>query len=176
MRWFSFLFRFASRRSEKLAPPPDLSLVPPFPLFFSQTRKKKRKRKPDLRKLSLRQNLLADASRILRLASAPQIEELVLHDNKLTTAPDLSPFTSLRRLELSYNEIRSLAPLSGETTNPGPGVALEELYVASNKVSKIEGLEEFKKLQILELGSNRLRVVEVSLFFLASFFGFRLAK
>ena len=99
-----------------------------------------------------------------------------LHDNKLTTAPDLSPFTSLRRLELSYNEIRSLAPLSGETTNPGPGVALEELYVASNKVSKIEGLEEFKKLQILELGSNRLRVVEVSLFFSSSFFGFRLAK
>ena len=40
VRWFSFLFRFASRRSEKLASPPDLSLVPPFPLFFSQTRKK----------------------------------------------------------------------------------------------------------------------------------------
>ena len=127
-------------------------------------KKTKNEKLKDLRKLSLRQNLLADASRISQLASAPEIEEIVFHDNKLTTIPDFSPFTNLRRLELSYNEIKSLAPLSRETTNPGPGKALEELYVASNKISKIEGLREFTKLQILELGSNRLRVVEVKSF------------
>ena len=137
----------------------------------STTWKKKTKKKTlDHRKLSLRQNLLSDASRIAQSSSAPTLEELVFHDNKLTSCPDLSPFTSLRRLELSYNEIKSLSPLSAETSNPGPGEALEELYVAANKVSKIEGLEAFTNLRILELGSNRLRVVEASFFFFPSLF------
>jgi hypothetical protein len=45
--------------------------------------------------------------------------------------PDLSAFSSLRLLELSYNAIHSLAPLKacGATR-------LEELYAASNKVSE----------------------------------------
>ena len=45
--------------------------------------------------------------------------------------PDLSAFSSLRLLELSYNAIHSLAPLKacGATR-------LEELYAASNKISE----------------------------------------
>lgn len=138
-------------------------------LFFPPKRKNKTK---DLRKLSLRQNMLADASRISQSLSAALLEELVFHDNKLTAVPNFSSFTSLRRLELSYNEIRSLAPLASETTSPGPGEALEELYVAANKISKIEGLEEFTRLRVLELGSNRLRVVEVGFLFLSFFRSF----
>ena len=45
---------------------------------------------------------------------------------------NLSAFTALRHLELSYNAIRSLAPLAT------CGAAhLEELYAASNKISEV---------------------------------------
>lgn len=46
--------------------------------------------------------------------------------------PDLSAFTALRHLELSYNAIRSLAPLAacGAT-------GLQELYAASNKITEV---------------------------------------
>lgn len=35
---------------------------------------------------------------------------------------------------------------------------LKELYLTKNKIRKIQGLEGFTSLRILELGSNRLRV------------------
>ena len=46
--------------------------------------------------------------------------------------PDLSAFSALRHLELSYNAIHSLAPLKacGATR-------LEELYAASNKIAEV---------------------------------------
>jgi Leucine-rich repeat (LRR) protein len=43
----------------------------------------------------------------------------------------------LHYLDLSYNDIRSLAPLS-QLHAP----ALEELYVANNKVAEIEGISQ----------------------------------
>ena len=46
--------------------------------------------------------------------------------------PDLSAFTALRHLELSYNGIRSLAPLTGCGAS-----GLHELYAASNKISEV---------------------------------------
>ena len=47
--------------------------------------------------------------------------------------PELEDFTSLQRLELSYNQIQSLQPLLslGSTV-------LSDLYVANNAVQKIE--------------------------------------
>lgn len=47
--------------------------------------------------------------------------------------PSLAEFTSLERLELSYNQISSLQPLQGLSST-----ALSELYVANNAVQKIE--------------------------------------
>ncbi len=46
--------------------------------------------------------------------------------------PDLSAFSALRHLELSYNAVHSLAPLKacGATR-------LEELYAASNKIAEV---------------------------------------
>jgi protein phosphatase 1 regulatory subunit 7 len=35
---------------------------------------------------------------------------------------------------------------------------VKELYVSKNEVAKIEELEHFHALEMLELGSNRLRV------------------
>lgn len=53
-------------------------------------------------------------------------------------------------------QIRSMAGL----TTLGSNSHLQELYVASNKITKIEGLESFVHIKILELGSNRISKVE----------------
>lgn len=51
--------------------------------------------------------------------------------------PNLHKFGALHYLDLSYNEIRSLAPLS-QLHAP----TLEELYVANNKIAEIEGISQ----------------------------------
>lgn len=110
---------------------------------------------PDLRRLSFRQNLLPDAGALNSLASGPVLEELVLHDNKLESIPDLPDLTALTRLELSYNSIPSLAPLASLSA------PLAELYVAANRVTRIEALEGLAPgLRVLELGSNALPALE----------------
>lgn len=118
---------------------------------------------PDLRRLSFRQNLLTDAAPLNGLASAPHLEELVLHDNKLEAIPDLPALTALTRLELSYNSISSLQPLASLTSvsssqSPHP---LAELYVAANRVTRIEALDALSpNLRVLELGSNAIPALE----------------
>ena len=47
------------------------------------------------------------------------------------------------------------------------GDSLRELFVSNNRIRKIEGLTHHKNLQVLELGSNRIRNIEVSTFSLA---------
>jgi Leucine-rich repeat (LRR) protein len=53
-------------------------------------------------------------------------------DCQCTQVPDLAPLTALRRLELSYNDIKSLRPLTSLS-----GQHLSDLYVASNNVSSV---------------------------------------
>jgi protein phosphatase 1 regulatory subunit 7 len=108
-----------------------------------------------LTRLCLRQNLVSDPAEVEALASAAALRHLELRDNQLPAAPHLRAFTSLRYLELSYNEIRSLEPLA-ELAAPG----LEELYAAANKVTAIQGLSQLTSLTLLELGSNRVRAIE----------------
>ena len=48
-------------------------------------------------------------------------------------APDLAAMSSLTRLELSYNQIKSLLPLATCSA-----VNLHELYVSNNKISSLE--------------------------------------
>lgn len=98
--------------------------------------------------------------------------------------PNLSGFESLKRLEISYNEvwydlvisnflsrgiffqgtsvhdyihpqIKSMAGISDLGS-----ARLLELYLAANKISKMEGLDSVECLRILELGSNRIRTIE----------------
>lgn len=52
--------------------------------------------------------------------------------------PSLAGFTNLRRVEFSYNEIRSLSPLEELQGTTG----LQELYVASNKASNASTLQK----------------------------------
>lgn len=84
------------------------------------------------------------------------MQELVLRDNKLTKIPDVSIFKNLLVFDVSFNEIPSLSGLSKASNT------LKELYVSKNEVTKIEEIDHFHELQILELGSNKLRVCLLS--------------
>ncbi|PNH06744.1 Protein phosphatase 1 regulatory subunit pprA [Tetrabaena socialis] len=109
----------------------------------------------DLHTINFRQNLLVNVSAWSGCSCKGALEDLEFRDNHLSNIPDLNGFTKLRRLECSYNQIRNLIPLS-DLDSP----ALEELYVASNKVTAITALSHLTSLTLLELGSNRIRVVE----------------
>lgn len=75
---------------------------------------------------------MEDASDIEQLASAQLLTELILQDNRLTALPQLGEFVSLERLELSYNQIKSLSPLSALQMSP-----LQSLYAASNRLREV---------------------------------------
>lgn len=76
----------------------------------------------------------------------------MLRDNQLKKIPDVGILKSLLVFDVSFNEITSLDGLSKVSST------LKELYVSKNEVPKIEEIEHFRDLQLLELGSNRLRV------------------
>jgi len=80
------------------------------------------------------------------------IQELVLRDNQLKNIPDVSIFKKLLIFDVSFNEIASLHGVFRVYNT------FKELYVSKNEVTKIEEIEHFHQLQILELGSNKLRV------------------
>ncbi|BDA47133.1 Protein phosphatase 1 regulatory subunit 7 [Coccomyxa sp. Obi] len=105
-----------------------------------------------LKTLSLRQNILSDVSRLKDAAFKTVLVELILQDNHIEEIPPLQGFTSLQRLELSYNQIQSLLPLQRLDST-----ALCELYVANNAVTAIEAVQQFTNLRLLELGSNKIR-------------------
>lgn len=67
-----------------------------------------------------------------QLASAAVLTELILQDNHLTAIPDLSALVALQRLEVSYNLIKSLAPLTSLKS-----ASLSALYAASNRISSV---------------------------------------
>ncbi|KAL6511356.1 hypothetical protein OROHE_020438 [Orobanche hederae] len=110
----------------------------------------------NLKKLSLRQNLLNDdgVQPLSTWSSISGLQELVLRDNRLKKIPDVSIFKMLLVFDVSFNDIPSLNGLSKVSNT------LKELYVSKNEVPKMEEIEHFHELQVLELGSNKLRVME----------------
>lgn len=97
-----------------------------------------------------------------------RLVELDLFDNKirhiggkkcsffvpdLTVSPPLNNWKSLRKLDLSYNQISTIEGLDAL------GGVLEELYLVENRIKEISGLEALTSLKLLELGGNRLREV-----------------
>ncbi|WIA20809.1 hypothetical protein OEZ85_005165 [Tetradesmus obliquus] len=99
-----------------------------------------------LRALNLRQNIIADATGVNECCCKGALEDLELRDNLLTEIPTLEGFSQLTRLEFSYNQIRSLPPLSSLTADPAASPPLLELFVAANKVAAIEALEGLGRL------------------------------
>lgn len=83
------------------------------------------------------------------------VQELVLRDNQLRKIPDVSIFKRLLVFDVSFNQITSLNGLCRVSNT------LKELYVSKNEVTKMEEIDHFHELQILELGSNRLRVSNI---------------
>lgn len=109
----------------------------------------------ELTSLVLRSHLLKDMSGI---GSLPKLETLELYDNMVQALDEESlkgcGRTTLRILDMSYNAIRSMAPVqycSGET--------LTELYLANNKLKEIVGIKHLKNLRKLDLGANKIRVL-----------------
>ncbi|KAJ7969552.1 protein phosphatase 1 regulatory subunit pprA, partial [Quillaja saponaria] len=88
----------------------------------------------NLKKLSLRQNLVEDTAvdPISHWEALSGLEELVLRDNKLMKVPDVSIFRRLLVFDISFNEINSLNGMSKVSDT------LKELYVSKNEMTKME--------------------------------------
>jgi hypothetical protein len=83
-----------------------------------------------------------------------QLEKLELYDNHIEVIQEIDFMHNLTILDLSFNSIREMVPLVGACP------LLQELYVAQNKLRRIEGLEGMAHLKTLDLGANRIRVIE----------------
>ncbi len=82
------------------------------------------------------------------------LEKLELYDNHIEDLTHIDRLSKLRILDLSFNSIRAMIPLVQHVP------LLEELYMAQNKLRKIEGLEGLVHLRTLDLGANRIRLIE----------------
>lgn len=90
------------------------------------------------------------------IAHLLNLKELDLYDNEITIIPEeINLLGNLEKLDLSFNKIKSLKPLDGKRLN-----SLRELYLVSNKIKKMIDFGDFEKLEILELGSNRIRKIK----------------
>ena len=106
-----------------------------------------------LKELVLRQNSI---SKIEGLDSLAELEELDLYMNSITSVPPnaFKHNRNLTKIDLSFNELRSIADFPS-----GNCVELEELYLIGNKVKVISPIS-IPTLKLLELGDNRIRVME----------------
>ncbi|RYG69626.1 leucine-rich repeat domain-containing protein [archaeon] len=88
------------------------------------------------------------------LETCQGLEKLELYDNHIEYITGIQTLHSLRILDLSFNSIRQLVDLGRSVPR------LQELYVAQNKLRKIEGLQGLPHLRLLDLGANRIRAIE----------------
>lgn len=126
--------------------------------------------------LSLRKNLIHELVP-LPLHLANRLVELDFFDNKIKKLRDFfvsamvtegesgllvkqsfpNPFSSLTKLDLSYNQLQKIHGL--EVLGP----TLKELYLVENKIKVVEGLDSLVNLEVLELGGNRIREIGTGL-------------
>lgn len=84
------------------------------------------------------------------------LETLELYDNNIERMDHrLEHFngTTLKSLDLSFNNIRHIRHLEGLT-------GLEQIFLCQNDISRIEGLDTLVNLTNLELGANRIKEIE----------------
>lgn len=107
-----------------------------------------------LSELILRQNAISVIEGLDSLAS---LTELDLYMNAITLVPAtaFAHNPMLKRLDLSFNQIRSLELFPSANLQN-----LEELYLIGNKIRAIVDLGPLPKLTMLELGDNRIRKIE----------------
>ena len=118
----------------------------------------------NLTHLVLRSHLIRKMEGVSKLK---HLELLELYDNMIDEIYDLSPglvdvgeeesdglpARNLRVLDISYNVIRDMNPIS-QCLN------LQELYIAQNKIKSICGIGQLTQLRKIDLGANRIRVME----------------
>jgi protein phosphatase 1 regulatory subunit 7 len=119
----------------------------------------------NLTHLVLRSHLIRTMEGVSKLK---HLELLELYDNMIDEITDLStgelvdngdeeddglPAKNLRVLDISYNVIRDMNPIS-QCLN------LQELYIAQNKIKSIGGIGQLTQLRKVDLGANRIRVME----------------
>ena len=68
-----------------------------------------------------------------------------------------------RTLDLSFNLIKTIE-------NLGCLTKVKKLFLVSNKISKIEGLQNLSQLEMIELGANKIRVSTKHGFILSPYF------
>mmetsp|Transcript_342 Transcript_342/g.483 ORF Transcript_342/g.483 Transcript_342/m.483 type:complete len:400 (+) Transcript_342:101-1300(+) len=111
---------------------------------------------PKLKQLVFRSHL------IRTMEGIGTFEELVLlelYDNMIEKLYALddgcngAPGFTLKTLDMSYNVIRDMEPVSSCPN-------LRELYLANNKLKSMAGLKNLKHLIKIDLGANKIRVIE----------------
>ncbi len=109
---------------------------------------------PKLERLVLRSHLIKSMD---NLGDLTQLQLLELYDNMVQTLDEDSLRgcgPSLRTLDMSFNAIRDMEPVRLCTGN------LTELYLANNKLRTIAGLKDLVHLKKVDLGANRIRVID----------------
>ncbi|CAK7272991.1 protein phosphatase regulatory subunit Sds22 [Sporothrix epigloea] len=109
---------------------------------------------PNLTSLDLSFNKI---KHIKHLAPLTKLVDLYLVANKIGSIDGLEEAAvaagkTLRMIELGSNRIRSIASLGGFGFP-----ALEELWLAKNKITSLQGLAGLPKLRLLSIQSNRIR-------------------
>mmetsp|Transcript_17099 Transcript_17099/g.19774 ORF Transcript_17099/g.19774 Transcript_17099/m.19774 type:complete len:417 (-) Transcript_17099:195-1445(-) len=114
---------------------------------------------PSITHLIFRSHLI---TRMEGIKGLNKLEVLELYDNQVESLEELvdedeeqSNWTgfNLKTLDMSYNVIRDMNPVKF-----CPNVV--ELYLANNKIKVISGLSNLTNLRKLDLGANRIRVMD----------------
>jgi len=106
--------------------------------------------------LSLRHNRISNKVLYRLQPLAKTLVDIDLYENHLTPLPDdaFAGLEALESLDVSFNEIRFARGFHGLPK-------LRDLYLIQNKITKIGDLSALAPtLEMLELGSNRIRVIE----------------
>ncbi|CAD7922534.1 unnamed protein product [Amoebophrya sp. A25] len=103
-----------------------------------------------------------NVERIEGLEACPNLRHLELYQNAIKKIENLECCPELEHLDLSFNRIRTLGYLA--QPNCVFAKKLKKLYLPSNKIEEIPdgALAAFPNLEVLELGANRLREINLS--------------
>jgi len=123
---------------------------------------------PHLKQLVLRSHML---TKMQGISKFQELELLELYDNQIEALSELdgkpgdeegteshgtgdnNPGKTLTTLDMSYNVIRDMKPVSFCPN-------LKELYLANNKIKTMAGLGGLTQLRKIDLGANRIRIMD----------------
>ena len=107
----------------------------------------------DILDLSSQEGISWSVNRYFKQDSSGAVVELRLRECQIESMTWLIDFPALKKLDLSYNQIRKLEGLERLTS-------LTELYLSGNQISKLEGLNALTSLTELYLLDNQIAKLE----------------